>query len=139
MWLQYRVGVIKPLTTETGAGEEFLKSAGSSAGTSAGNEGSAGRTAGSSAGTSAGKEGNAGRSAGSSAPLLSSTGPGTASSTPPGTPLVPGTGPGTASSTFKKFLSGTRFCGQRLCKVGGPKWTEMFSKHGHQSLHWVHA
>ena len=39
-----------PLPTETGAGEEVLKSAAKTAGTSAGNEGSAGRSARSSAG-----------------------------------------------------------------------------------------
>ena len=88
--------VTKPSATETGAGEEFLKSAA--------------RTA----GTSAGKKRSAGRSAGSSAAFLCNTGNGTASSTPPGTPLFPGTGPGSPRSTFQEFLSSTRFCGRRL-------------------------
>ena len=59
--------VTEPLATETGAGEEFLKGAARSAGTSGGNKGSAGRSAGSSAVACIVKEN------------------GTASSTPPGT------------------------------------------------------
>ena len=88
--------VTKPFATETGAGEEFLKSAASNAGTSAVKKGSAGGSAGSSAVDCIAKES------------------GTASSTPPGTPLFHGTGPGTARSTFEEILSSTRFCGQRL-------------------------
>ena len=90
-----------PLTAESGAGEEFLKSVVRTAGNSAGNKGSAGK------------------SAGSSAALLCSTSNGTASSALPATSLHPGTVPGSPRRTFEEFLSSTAFWGQRHRKSAG--------------------
>ena len=65
---------MKPLATETGAGEEFLRSAARTAGTSAGKKG---------------KCQEEGRSGGSSAALLYNTSKSIASSTPPALPFFP--------------------------------------------------
>ena len=108
----WHLGLPMPLATETGAGEEFLKSARSSAGMSAENEGSAGRSAGSSAGTSA-------IQVTALLPALLPAFPSFPALIPA---LLPALLPALPSflalvrSTFQNFLSGTRFCGQRLRK-----------------------